>query len=79
MVPFDTQSPFVTSGIRIGSPAITSRGMTTSDSAQIVDWIDRVLTNHDQESTLIEVRKEVNEFALSFPLFPDEVMNAQPV
>lgn len=69
MVPFDTRSPFVTSGIRIGTPAITSRGMNTSDMVQIIDWIDRVLTHAENESIIAEVKREVNKKMEDYPLF----------
>ena len=49
MVPFDTQSPFVTSGIRIGTPAVTTRGLVESDMTQIVEFIDTVIMNHEND------------------------------
>ena len=61
MVPFDDKSPFVTSGIRIGTPAITTRGLLENDMETIVEFIDRVLTNHTDEATLEAVGEEVNE------------------
>lgn len=60
MVPFDTESPFVTSGIRVGTPAITTRGLKESDMAYVVDLIDEVLANHDNETVLEGVAKKVN-------------------
>jgi glycine hydroxymethyltransferase len=69
MVPYDTESPFVTSGIRIGTPAITSRGVNTSEIPQIVSLIDRVLMNPNDEATLAAVKKEVNAFMSGKPLF----------
>ena len=69
MVPFDDKSPFVTSGIRIGTAAITSRGMKESDMEQIVALIDKVLLDHENENNLLNVRKEVNELMNSFPLY----------
>jgi glycine hydroxymethyltransferase len=69
MVPFDDKSPFVTSGIRIGSAAITSRGMKESDCVKIIDWIDRLILNPEDEGGITEVRNEVHEFASKFPLF----------
>ena len=71
MVPFDDQSPFVTSGMRLGTAAITSRGMNEDDCRQIAAWIDRVVTNPEDESVLKAVNGEVREFASGFPLFPD--------
>ncbi len=69
MVPYDTESPFVTSGIRIGTPAITSRGVNTSEIPQIVSLIDRVLMNSGDEAVIASVRKEVNALMSSKPLF----------
>jgi glycine hydroxymethyltransferase len=60
MVPFDTESPFVTSGIRVGTPAITTRGLKETDMAYVVDLIDEVLANHDNETVLEGVAKKVN-------------------
>ena len=51
MVPFDTESPFVTSGIRVGTPAITTRGLKQDDMAYVVDLIDEVINNHEDEAT----------------------------
>ncbi|WP_339889078.1 serine hydroxymethyltransferase [uncultured Flavobacterium sp.] len=61
MVPFDDKSPFVTSGIRVGTPAITTRGMVESDMETIVALIDKVLTNHTDEDVLEQVAEEVNQ------------------
>jgi glycine hydroxymethyltransferase len=69
MVPFDTESPFVTSGIRVGTPAITSRGVKEDTIKIVVDLIDRVLMNHTNEEIIQEVRKEVNELMRNRPLF----------
>lgn len=69
MVPFDTQSPFVTSGIRVGTPAMTSRGMKENDMRKIVDLVDRVIVNHDKETVIDEVREEVNTMMEGFPLY----------
>ena len=70
MVPFDDKSPFITSGIRIGVAAITTRGLTEEHMPQLVDWLDRVLMNADSEETILKVRGEVNEFMKGFPLYP---------
>ena len=64
MVPFDTQSPFVTSGMRMGTAAVTSRGMKEDDMIKIVDFIDKALTEKDFKI----IREEVNEWANKFPL-----------
>ena len=69
MVPFDTESPFVTSGIRVGTPAITSRGVKENEIAAIVGLIDQVLTNINDESVIDSVRKEVNALMGHRPLF----------
>ncbi len=71
MVPFDDKSPFITSGIRVGVPAVTTRGMKETDMPQIVNWIDRVLMDADNEATLATVKGEVNEYMKSFPLYPE--------
>ncbi len=71
MVPFDDKSAFVTSGIRVGVPAITSRGMKAEHMEFVVDAIDRVLMNADDEALLANIRKEVNEFMHQFPLYPE--------
>jgi glycine hydroxymethyltransferase len=69
MVPFDDKSPFVTSGMRIGTPAITTRGLNEEQMDAVVDLIDRVLKNHEDETAIETVKKEVNEMMSSFPLF----------
>ena len=65
MVPFDTESPFITSGMRIGTAAITTRGMIERDMVKIVGFIDRVLTNEKETK---RVKKEINNWAVQFPL-----------
>ncbi|MBK7408491.1 MAG: serine hydroxymethyltransferase [Saprospirales bacterium] len=69
MVPFDTQSPFVTSGIRIGAAAVTTRGFKEKDCLKTVEWIDRILRNPKSDSTIEQVRKEVNAYMGQFPLY----------
>lgn len=69
MVPFDDKSPFVTSGIRIGTPAVTTRGMKENDMEKIVEWIDRLIMAPEDESVIAAVRAEVTTFAKQFPLF----------
>lgn len=68
-VPNDNQSPLVTSGIRLGTPAVTTRGMKEDDMVIIADFIDRVILNHENEDELAKVKQEVNEFTAKFPLF----------
>ncbi len=71
MVPFDDKSAFVTSGIRVGVPAITTRGMMKQDMSEIVDWMDEALLHADEEPVLNAIRKKVNERMKDFPLYPD--------
>ena len=68
-VPFETRSPFVTSGIRIGSSAITSRGMGLAEMPQIVELIDYALMNRDDQSKLNTVKEKVHQLMLGFPLY----------
>ncbi|AKD58253.1 serine hydroxymethyltransferase [Spirosoma radiotolerans] len=69
MVPFDDKSPMVTSGIRVGTAAMTTRGLKESDMEQIVVYIDKVLMNHDDAATLATVKEEINEWMKAFPLY----------
>jgi len=69
MVPFDDKSPFVTSGIRVGTAAITSRGLKEEEMAQIVDLIDQVLTNPEDEAHLSAIKKQVTALVTRFPLY----------
>ena len=69
MVPFDSRSPFTTSGIRVGTPAVTTRGLKEEHMPVIVDLIDEVLSNIDNESVIENVRDKVNEMMGEFPLF----------
>ncbi len=69
MVPFDTQSPMVTSGMRIGTPAITTRGMKEKDIVKVVDLIDEVLKKPTDEKHLKAVKRKVNTFVKRFPLY----------
>ncbi len=73
MVPFDDRSPFVTSGIRVGVSAVTTRGLTEKDMPQIVNWLDKVLMSPDDEQVIASVRGEVNEYMKDFPLYPEFV------
>lgn len=70
-VPFDDKSPFVTSGIRVGVPAITSRGMNETHMEQVVELIDKVLKKPDDEKVVSSVSKEVKEWMQEFPLYPE--------
>lgn len=69
MVPFDTRSPFVTSGIRIGTPAMTTRGMKEDEMDQIAGFIDRVICKYEDAGVLAEVREEVKQLCSRFPLY----------
>ncbi|MFK7946229.1 MAG: serine hydroxymethyltransferase [Saprospiraceae bacterium] len=71
MVPFDTRSPFVTSGMRVGTAAITTRGFSEADCVKTVEWIDEVITNYEDEAVITKVRGEVNAFMQQFPLYED--------
>ncbi len=69
MVPFDTRSPFVTSGIRIGTAAITTRGMKEADCVKVVEWIDQILGDPENEALIAQVKGEVNTYMKQFPLY----------
>lgn len=69
MVPFDSRSPFQTSGIRVGTPAITTRGLKENEIAKVVDLIDRVISHIEDEKVIAEVRGEVNALMAGRPLF----------
>ena len=68
MVPFDTRSPFVTSGMRVGTPAVTTRGLVESDMEQLVAWMDEAIMNHEDESVLAKIGNEVKAKMSTFPL-----------
>lgn len=72
MVPFDTRSPFVTSGIRIGTPAITTRGITEKEIPLIAELIDRAIMSKDDEAALHKIKKEVNHLMEDLPLYENE-------
>lgn len=69
MVPFDSRSPFQTSGLRVGTPAITTRGMKEEHMPMIVALIDQVISNIDNEDVITATRKKVNELMSAMPLF----------
>jgi glycine hydroxymethyltransferase len=75
-VPDDPQSPFVTSGIRLGTPALTTRGMGPGEMRRIAELIDRALTKQD-EATLARVRKEVEDLTSTFPLYQSKVASGR--
>ena len=70
-VPFDDKSPFVTSGIRVGVPAVTTRGMKEAHMQTVVDFIDKVLMNVDDAATVADVANDVHRFMEQFPLYPE--------
>jgi len=70
-VPFDDKSPFVTSGIRVGVPAVTTRGMNEANMETVVSLIDKVLMHADDENIIAGVKDEVKEFMTQFPLYPE--------
>ena len=69
MVPFDKESPFTTSGMRIGSAAITTRGMKEKEMKKVVFYIDEVLKNRNNEKKIREIKKEINKWMINYPLF----------
>jgi len=69
MVPFDDKSPFVTSGIRIGTPAVTTRGLKETDMQQVVDFIDEAIQNHDNDAALAAIGERVEEMMSARRLF----------
>jgi glycine hydroxymethyltransferase len=73
MVPFDSRSAFVTSGIRIGTAAVTTRGFKEEDCIQVVDWVDNILGNSNDEQKIEKVKSEINEYMLAFPLYESVV------
>jgi glycine hydroxymethyltransferase len=75
-VPFDTQPPTVTSGIRVGTPAITTRGFQEADCLKVVDWIDTIVMNINDDEVIHFVKKDVNAFMENFPLYEGAAMPA---
>jgi len=76
MVPFDTQSPFVTSGIRVGAQAVTTRGFDESDCIQVVNWIDTILNDPENDALASQVKAEINTFMERFPLYEKSAVTA---
>jgi glycine hydroxymethyltransferase len=70
MVPFDKLSPLVTSGIRIGTAAITSRGFKENDALQVVEWIDSLLSQPENDKVITMVKENVHTYMKQFPLYP---------
>ncbi len=71
MVPFDTQSPMVTSGIRVGTAAVTTRGFKEADCVRVVEWIDTILSDHQNQALIDHTRSEINAFMEQFPLYEE--------
>jgi glycine hydroxymethyltransferase len=69
MVPFDDKSPFVTSGMRVGTAAITTRGFKETEMQAIVDLIDEVLSNPEDENNLLQVKQKVQALVSDYPLY----------
>ncbi|HSH13539.1 MAG TPA: serine hydroxymethyltransferase, partial [Desulfurivibrionaceae bacterium] len=70
-VPFDTQPRFVTSGIRVGTPAITTRGLKEAEMIQVAEWINRSVTGRHDQAALAAIRGEVKSLCQRFPLYPE--------
>ena len=69
-IPFDPEKPFVTSGLRLGTPAITSRGMKETDMAKVAEFMDEAISHHEDEAYLAQIAEQVKAFLSSFPLYP---------
>jgi len=69
MGPLEDKSPFVTSGMRLGTPAVTTRGLKEDDMSKSVDLIDRVLMHHQDEEAISSIKSEVNSWMSEIPLF----------
>jgi glycine hydroxymethyltransferase len=70
-IPFDTQSRFVTGGIRIGTPAVTSRGLKENDMERVAEWINRAIINRKDGKEIAKIRKEVRDLCKNFPIYPN--------
>ncbi len=71
LIPFDQQSPFVTSGIRVGTPAATTRGMKEAEMVKVAEFMDKAISSKDDETKLKATKEEIKEFLISFPLYDD--------
>jgi glycine hydroxymethyltransferase len=70
-IPFDPEKPFVASGIRIGTPAVTTRGMGKDEMIKIGNWIVEVIENHEDETRLADIRNMVSALCKNFPIYPE--------
>jgi glycine hydroxymethyltransferase len=77
MVPFDDKSPFVTSGIRVGTPAVTTRGMQEAEMEKIAALIDTALMHTDNDQKLAQIKEEVNTLMTNFPLYSLEKVSGE--
>ena len=75
MVPFDQRSPFVTSGIRVGTPALTTRGMKEKEMIRIAEFINEAVNKYNDENTLKEIKNSIKDFASKFPLYSELIKN----
>ena len=71
MIPFDTKSPFVTSGIRVGTPAATTRGMKEPEMEKIAEFIDKAISNSENEEVLLQIKNDVKKLCSGFPLYSE--------
>ena len=72
-IPFDTQSPFITSGIRIGTPAVTTRGMKEGEMDKIAEFIQAILSDVENRSLQERIKGEVKELCQKFPIYPERL------
>ena len=72
-IPFDPEKPFIASGIRIGTPAVTTRGLKEKDMAKVAAWIDRAITQHQNPNELAKIRSEVKTLCLKFPMYKERL------
>ena len=68
MIPFDTRKPLDPSGVRIGAPALTTRGMKEAEMVKVVEFMDRAISNRDNEEELLKIKEEIVMFSLQYPV-----------
>jgi glycine hydroxymethyltransferase len=76
MIPFDKRTPNDPSGIRIGTPAVTTRGMKENEMLQIANWIDLALSNHEDDNNLKAIKSKVTELCATFPIYKTDTVLA---